>query len=193
MTAASEFAQEDSTVTLRDETGRSLSCQVEQTFEVDDAMFGLLLPIDTPIEVFAWSKEEGVEDDDDETLVDVEDEEIEVLFPTAYAVLAEQNLTLQKTAVTLTVAGELPDVDEEDCFTLEINDLLSQEDEATSEDFQILATFFHEDVEYTICTPVDPLLIFARLLSDGTAQVVPPEEFELLRPDIESALFEVLD
>ncbi len=193
MTAASEFAQEDSIVTLRDETGRSLSCQVEQTFEVDGNVFGLLLPQDTPIELFAWAKEEGGGEDDDETLIDVEDEDIDVLFPTAYAVLAEQNLTLQKTAVTLTVAGELPDVDEEDCFTLEINDLLSQGDEATSEDFQILATFFHDDVEFTVCTPVDPLLIFARLLSDGTAQVVPPEEFEHLRPEIESALFEVLD
>jgi hypothetical protein len=193
MTSTPEFAQEDTIITLRDETGRSLSCQVEQTFEVEDTIFGLLLPVDTPIEMFAWSNEEGGGEADDETLIDVEEGEIDALFPTAAAVLAEQNLTLQKTAVTLTVAGELPDLDEEDCFTLEINDLLSQGDEATSEEFQILATFFHNDVEFTVCTPVDPLLIFARLLSDGTAQVVPPEEFEQLRPEIESALFEVLD
>jgi hypothetical protein len=192
MTSAPEFAQDGSTLTLKDETGRSLSCQVEQTFEIEAEVFALLLPLDTPIEVFAWSAEEGAEEDE-ETLIDVEDEDIEAIFPTAYAVLAEQNLTLQKTAVTLTVAGEIPEADEEDCFTLEINDLLSQGDDASSEDFQILATFFHDEVEFTVCTPVDPLLIFARLLTDGSAQVVPPEEFEQLRPELESALFEVLD
>ncbi|MGD1908775.1 MAG: DUF3727 domain-containing protein [Leptolyngbyaceae cyanobacterium] len=191
MTSAPEFAQDGSTVDLTDETGRSLLCQIEQTFEIEAETFALLLPIDTPIEIFAWSSEG--EDKDEETLVDVDDNEIEAIFPTAQAVLAEQNLTLRRTAVTLTVAGDIPEADEEDCFTLEINDLLHQEEEVSSEDFQILATFFHNEVEFTACTPVDPLLIFAQLRSDGTAQVVPPEDFEKLRPDLETALFDVLD
>ncbi|MDA0673993.1 MAG: DUF3727 domain-containing protein [Cyanobacteria bacterium] len=191
MPLPSEFAQDGSTVLLWDEDGRSLPCQVEHTLELDEQPYALLFPVDHPVEIFSW---EADEDGEEDVLVDVEEDEIDALFDTAKAVLAEQNLTLQRTAITLTVAGELPEAQEEDCFTLDIGEglALGPEDDS-SEDFQILATFFQEDVEYTICTPVDPLLIFAQLTPDGKAQVVPPEDFERLRLDLEAKLFDLLD
>ncbi|WP_008319163.1 DUF3727 domain-containing protein [Leptolyngbya sp. PCC 6406] len=191
MTPPSEFAQEGSTVTLRDEAGRSLPCQVEQTFDLGGKPYALLFPIDTPVEIFAWATDE---DGEEEVMVDVEDEDIDSLFATAKAVLAEQNLHLQRSAITLTVAGDLPDAEEENCFTLDVGeDLEDEEDEDASEDFQILATFFQQDVEYTICTPVDPLLIFAYMTPTGDAEVVPPEEFERLQPELEATLFDLLE
>lgn len=183
--------QPDATVTIYDEAGRSLRCQVEQTFAIDQETYALLIPIDTPVQVFAWSEEEEGE----EVLIDIHEADLEPFLPTAQAVLAEQGLQLQHTAITLTVTGELPELNEDDCFTLSLDDevLAGAEAEDSQEVFQVLATFFEGDVEHTICTPVDPLLVFARLLSAEKAQVIAPEEFEQLRPHIEAELFDELD
>jgi hypothetical protein len=185
------FAQEGSTVILKDDAQRSLPCQVEQAFELRGNPYALLLPVDNPVEIFAWV---DTEDEDEEMMVDVEDEDIDALFATAKAVLAEQNLTLQRTAITLTAAGELPEANDEDCITLDVSDDLTvNTDEDASEAFQILATFFQDDVEYTICTPLDPLLIFAQFTAAGEAIVVPPENFEQLQPELEAKLFDLLE
>lgn len=184
----SDYVQDGPKISLKDESGRSLTCQIEQTFSIEDQQYALLLPLHTPVEIFTW------QDDDSETtdaLIDIDEQDIDRLFPTARAVLAEQELTLQRSAVTLTVAGEIPEPTEDDCFTLEIGGETAEESE--DEEFQILATFFQDEIEYTICTPVDPLLLFARISQSGEAHMVPPEEFERLRPEIESVIFDILD
>lgn len=185
----SEYLQDGPTISLKDDSGRTLVCQIEQTFEIEGRQYALLLPLDTPVEIFSWEEDES---GDADALIDVDESEIEQLFPTARAVLAEQDLTLQRSAVTLTVMGEIPEPDDEDCFTLEIGDVNSDGD-ADTEEFQTLATFFHKDVEYTVCTPVDPLLLFAEISDRGEAHMIPPEEFERLRPEIESTIFDVLE
>lgn len=186
----SDYAQEHPTIALKDDSGQPLLCQIEQTFDMSGLHYALLFPIDTPIEIFMWEEDESGET---ESLVDIEASQTDVLFPVARAVLAEHELMLQRTAITLTVAGKIPEPDDNDCFTLDIGDDEAPGEELTSEEFQILATFFHDDVEYTVCTPVDPLLFFARLTATGEAEVVPPEEFERLRPEIESTIFDVLE
>mgnify|MGYP001793255546 FL=1 len=94
--------------------------------------------------------------------------------------------------MTLSVVGHIPEPNDEDCFTLEVGDLNTDGD-AETEDFQTLATFFHNELEYTVCTPVDPLLLFAEVTGQGEAHMIPPEEFERLRPEIESTIFDVLE
>ncbi|MGF1460120.1 MAG: DUF3727 domain-containing protein [Leptolyngbyaceae cyanobacterium] len=185
----SNYDQDLPTLTIKDEMGRALLCQIEQTFEIEGRQYALLLPLDTPVEIFAWEEDESGETD---SLVDVEENDIEQLLPTARAVLAEHDLTLQRTAVTLSVAGDIPEPQEEDCFTLELGDL-DEDGETDTEEFQTLATFFHNDMEYTICTPIDPLLLFAEVPGKGEARMIPPDEFERLRPEIESTLFEILE
>ncbi|NER82660.1 MAG: DUF3727 domain-containing protein [Leptolyngbya sp. SIO1D8] len=186
----SQPAQDGPTIALTDTSGRPLICQIEQTFDIEGQQYALLLPLDTPVEIFMWEEDASGET---ESLADIDESQIEVIFPIARAVLAEQDLMLQPTAITLTVSGEIPDPEEEDCFTLEIGEEESVEDDLVSEAFQMLATFFHEEVEYTVCTPVDPLLLFAQITESGEGQVIPPEEFERLRPDIESNIFDVLE
>ena len=186
----SEYPEDIPTIALKDNSGQPLMCQIEETFDIEGHQYALLLPIDTPVEIFMWEEDEASETD---SLADVDINELGALFPTARAVLAEQDLLLQRTAITLTVAGEIPDPEVDDCFTLEIGDEDAETDEAASEEFQMLATFFHDNVEYTVCTPVDPLLLFAQITAAGDAQVVPPEEFERLKPEIESTIFDVLD
>jgi Protein of unknown function (DUF3727)/Protein of unknown function (DUF1292) len=177
-----------STVTLSDEDGRSLLCYVENSMDVEGEEYLLLRPVDSPIEIFAWEADEA--DEDEETLVDIEDEEIDEVFSTARAVLAEQDLTLNRAALTLTVTGDLPEPTEEDTITLDLG-----EDEALvgSEEFQLLANFFYEEQEYAICTPLEPILFFARMNGNGEPELLSPEEFQAVRSQLEDQLFSELE
>lgn len=191
--SSSEFPQENgqsdnASVTLTDEVGRSLECYIEHSLEVDDSEYLLLLPVDSPIEIVAWDENE-TEDEAEATLLE-DDEEIDLIFPDAQAVLAEQNLTLKRTAYTLTVAGELPPVDEEEILTIEIED---EEAQLEPEQFQLLASFYYEEQEYGIYTPLDPLLFFARRNKLGQPELLSPEEFKKVQPMLEELLFEELD
>jgi len=177
------------TISLTDEAGRSLLCYVEKSLEVEGDEYVLLLPVDAPIEIFAWEPDE--EDDEEETLVDVEDEEIDDIFSTARAVLAEQDLTLSRSAVTLTVHGEIPDATEEDIITLDIGEDEGVETEA--EQFQLLANFYYEEQEYAICTPMEPLLFFARMSGEGQPTLLSPEEFQAVRQQLEDQLFDDME
>lgn len=163
------------TVSLIDEDGRSLLCYVEQTINLKDKEYVLLLPVDAPVEIFAWAVED--EDDDEEMLMDIDEEELEEIFPTARAVLAEQDLILNHTALTLTASGDLPEVQEDDIISLDIEEGNGQ---LNLEQFQQLASFFYEEQEYVICTPLDPLLFFARLDAKGQPELLSPEEFQEL-------------
>lgn len=164
------------TLSLVDEEGRSLLCYVERSLSVKGTEYVLLLPVDSPVEIFAWAADEESEDEDEEMLIDIDEEELEDVFSTARAVLAEHDLILNRTALTLTAAGELPEVAEEDIITLDIE----TESEPNYEQFQQLATFFHEEQEYVICSPLDPLLFFAQLNASGQPELVSLEELQML-------------
>ncbi|PSB16672.1 DUF3727 domain-containing protein [filamentous cyanobacterium CCP2] len=163
------------TVSLMDEEGRSLLCYVEQSMQVKGKEYVLLLPVDTPIEIFAWAEDE---ESDDELLMDIDDDELEDVFSTARAVLAEQDLMLHYTALTLTASGDLPEIDEDDIISLDIED--GDEGELNMEQFQQLASFFYEEQEYVVCTPLDPLLFFAQMTPAGKPELLSPEDFQTL-------------
>ncbi len=173
-----EVMEEDLvTMILKDEDGRSILCQVENTLKVQGKEYALLLPIDTPIEIFAWAEDEEDADEEGEMLVDIDDEELEDVFATARAVLAEQDLILNRTALTLTASGEIPEVEEDDIIALDIED---PEGKFNMEQFQQLAAFFFEEQEYVVCTPLDPLLFFAKINAQGEPELLSPEEFQEL-------------
>ena len=178
------------TVSLTDEVGRDLPCYVERSFDIDGQTYLLLMPIHAPIEIFAWQDDETGEE---EFLVDVEDDEIDKVFETAKAVLAEQDLRLYRTALTLTASGDLPEVDEDEIISLDVEGEDEGKEEADLEQFQQLTTFYYQDQEYIACTPLDPLLFFARLNEDGTPRLLSPTEFQQMRPQLEDQLFDVLD
>ncbi|MBK1990834.1 DUF3727 domain-containing protein [Sphaerospermopsis aphanizomenoides BCCUSP55] len=184
---SSEFSEENerddgTAITLTDDQGRSLECYIEHSLEVHGQEYVLLLPLDSPIEIFAWQQE----GDEEEAILVEDDTIIERIFSTAQAVLSEQNLTLKNTAYALTVAGELPPVEESEIFTLEIED---DEAELEPEQLQLLASFFHENQEYAVYTPLDPLLFFARITKTGKPELLSPEEFRQVQPLLEEHLF----
>ncbi|WP_071191855.1 DUF3727 domain-containing protein [Trichormus sp. NMC-1] len=185
--SSSKFSDENDqsnlgSITLTDDDGRSLECYIEHSISVDEQEYVLLLPVDSPIEIFAW-QDEGEEE---EAILVEDDATINKVFPTAQAVLAEQNLIVKNTAYALTVAGELPPVEESELFTLEIED---DEADLEPEQLQLLASFYHEDQEYAIYTPLDPLLFFARITDTGKPELLSPEEFRKVQPLLEEHLF----
>lgn len=184
---SSQFPEENDkaqagSITLTDDQGRSLECYIEHSLAVEDQEYVLLLPVDSPVEIFAWQG-----DDEEEEAVLVEDDAtIDEIFTTAQAVLSEQNLVLKNTAYALTVAGELPPVEESELFTLEIED---EDADLEPEQLQLLSTFYQEDQEYAIYTPLDPLLFFARITPAGKPELLSPEEFRKVQPLLEEQLF----
>ena len=175
-----------SSVTLTDEAGRTLNCYIERSLDVDDQEYVLLLPVDSAVEIFAWQ----VDGEEEEAIPVEEEATLDRIFTTAEAVLAEQNLLLKRTAFALTVAGELPPVEDTELFTLEIEE---EGAELEPEQLQLLASFYHEEQEYAIYTPLDPLLFFARLTSTGQPELLSPEEFRKVQPLLEEQLFDELE
>lgn len=178
-------------VTLTDESGRHLNCSIEHSLDVEGSEYLLLMPVDTPVEIVAWDDEED-EESTDATLLE-DDAEIDLVFSDAQAVLAEQNLVLKRTAFTLTVAGELPsvdDVDEDDILTIEI-----EEDDVKlePEELMFLASFYHEEQKYEVYTPLDPLLFPAKRNKVGQAELLSPEEIKTVQPILNEWLFNDLD
>ncbi|ABW25123.1 DUF3727 domain-containing protein [Acaryochloris marina] len=174
-----------STVTLMDEAGRSLTCFVEVSVPIDQEEYALLNPVDYPVDIFGWV----VTDEEDEIVQPVEEQELAKIFPTAQAVLSEQNLKLKRSALSLTVEGDLPDIDEEEILVLEMEE---GDEISEQEEYQLLATFFEEEQEYSIYTPIDPVLFVVRLRENMQPELLSPQEFQALQPKLQPLLEERL-
>lgn len=178
--SSSKFDRDEETLTIVDENGRSLNCYIEQSIEVDGMTYLLLIPIDIPVVIMSWDKDEI-----EATMLE-DDSEIELIFANAKAVLAEQDLYLHHTAYTLTATGELPPIEEDQILTLDIDD---EDSQLESEELQLLASFYYTEQKYCIYTPLTPLLFFARYNLNNQLELVSPEQENLL-PILEELLFE---
>lgn len=163
-------------MTLTDETGHSLRCYVEVSVEIEGEIYALLSPVDAPVDIFAWVDNGS----DEEVLMPIEDAELSEIFATAQAVLEEQNLKLKRSALSLTVEGDLPEVDEDQILAIEAEDL---ENDDEDDEYQLLATFFHEEQEYATYTPIDPVLFIVRVI-DNEPHLLTPDEFKILQPKL---------
>jgi hypothetical protein len=175
-----EFEEMDlPTVVVKDDAGRSLPCYIEHSLQLKEASYVVLMPVDTPVYLFAFDDEES-----EDPLIIEADEDIAALYPIAKAVLEEQNMVLHWSAFSLTVSGDVPDLEEEE------EDYGYDPDDANGtshEAFQLLAEFLHEDQEYAICAPLNPVLILARMVK-GQPQVLEEDELERIQPLLEEFL-----
>ena len=163
------------TVVVKDDQGRELLCFLEQLIPLDGQDYALLTPVDTPVCLFRLSNDEEPE------LMDPTNAS-EPVLSTAEVVLQEHELNLVRSAVTLTVAGELDEPDPEDL------DLEGEEDdEEEAETYELLVSFLVAEQEYGLYIPLDPFFVVARL-ENGNAQLVEGDEFERVQPRIEAEL-----
>ena len=177
----SDERYEEETLTIVDDSGRSLPCYIEQSLEIDNMTYLLLVPVDIPLVMLSINSDN--EDELEASILD-DDEAIAKIFDNAKAVLAEQNLSLQHTAYTLTAAGELPPIEEGQILTLDADGV---DDDIEEEELQSLAHFYHADQKYGIYTPLTPLLFFARYDAQNRLELVSPDQ-ENLMPILEELL-----
>ena len=168
------------TVLVKDSQGLQLLCFLEQLIPLDGHDYALLTPVDTPVCLVRIAADEDGEDEVIEEL-----DGAEAILSVADVVLQEHDLTLVRSAVTLTVSGEL---DEPDLDELE-DELEGEDDEDDSDLYEMLIQFRSGDQEYGLYIPLDPFVVVARL-EDGVGVLVEDEEFERIQPRIEAELDE---
>ena len=174
MTGSGELPTDVPTVLVRDQKGRQLLCFLEQLIPLDGHDYVLLTPVDTPVCLFR------LDDDVDPELIDSVDAS-EPILSVADVVLQEHDLTLVRSAVTLTVSGELDEPEPED--------LDDDDDDDDSETYELLVSFLVNDQEYGLYIPLDPLFVVARM-QGNEALLVEGEEFDRVQPRIEAELEE---
>ncbi|MCC0176990.1 DUF3727 domain-containing protein [Waterburya agarophytonicola K14] len=174
---------EEETLTIVDESGRSLPCYIEQSLEIDNMTYLLLVPVDIPVVIMSINSDS--EDEMEASMLD-DEEAIALIFDNAKAVLAEQNLLLHHTGYTLTAIGELPPIEEDQILTLDADGI---DDDIEEEELQSLAHFYHAGQKYGIYTPLTPLLFFARYDAQNRLELVSPDQDDLM-PILEELLSE---
>jgi len=161
------------TLLLKDSSNDELFCYLEQIVKIEETEYALLTPVDTPVTLFKINEK-------DEPVLIEKIEKNEQILQNADAVLQEHDLSLVRSAVTLTVSGEL----EEPVY----DDL--EEDEANkdeSETYELLVNFNVLNDEYGLYVPLDPFFIVAKIVENG-AILVEDDEFDRVQPLIESEL-----
>ncbi|MFM7436188.1 MAG: DUF3727 domain-containing protein [Vulcanococcus sp.] len=167
------------TVLVRDASGRQLLCFLEQLIPLDGHDYALLTPVDTPV---CLVKIAADEDGEDEVIEELDG--AGAILSVADVVLQEHDLTLVRSAVTLTVSGELEEPDPE-----ELEEELDEEDDEDSDLYERLIQFRHNEQEYGLFIPLDPFFVVARM-ANGEGVLVEGEEFERVQPRIEAELDE---
>ena len=163
---------EAQTLILNDSNGNELFCYLEQIVKVEGEEYALLTPVDTPVSLFKIN-----EKDEPELIEKVEKNE--QILKNADAVLQEHDLKLIRSAVTLTVSGEL----EEPIY----DELEEDELDDDSETYELLVNFNLLDEEFGLYIPLDPFFIVGKLKNKG-AILIENDEFDKIQPLIESEL-----
>jgi len=163
---------EAATVLLQDSSQNELFCYLEQIVNVENKEYALLTPVDTPVTLFK------INEKDEPELIEKIDKNEQIL-KNADAVLQEHDLKLIRSAVTLTVSGELEEPIYDELEDEEVND--------ESETYELLVSFNLLNDEYGLYVPLDPFFIVGKLQEDK-ALLIEDEEFERIQPLIEIEL-----
>ena len=163
---------EAKTLILNDLNGNELICYLEQLVNIEGEEYALLTPVDTPVSLFK------INDKDEPELIE-KIEKNEQILKNADAVLQEHDLRLIRSAVTLTVSGEL----EEPVY----DELEEDHLEEDSETYELLVNFNVLEQEYGLYIPLDPFFIVGKLKDKG-ATLIEDEQFDRIQPLIESEL-----
>ena len=163
---------EAKTLILNDFNGNELICYLEQLVNIEGEEYALLTPVDTPVSLFK------INDKDEPELIE-KIEKNEQILKNADAVLQEHDLRLIRSAVTLTVSGEL----EEPVY----DELEEDHLEEDSETYELLVNFNVLEQEYGLYIPLDPFFIVGKLKDKG-ATLLEDDDFDRIQPLIESEL-----
>ena len=162
------------TLLVKDSQGSDLLCFLEQVVPLEGNEYALLTPVDTPVSLFQLI------DDQDPKLIETIKKN-EPILEVADVVLQEHDLKLIRSAITLTVSGELDEPEPEEVEEEDIDD--------ESETYELLVNFRVEDNEYGLYIPLDPFFIVGKLEA-GEVKLVEGEEFDRIQSGIEAEIEE---
>ena len=162
------------TLLVKDSQGSDLLCFLEQIVPLEGSEYALLTPVDTPVSLFQLI------DDQDPKLIETVKKN-EPILEVADVVLQEHDLRLVRSAITLTVSGELDEPEPEEIEEADIDD--------ESETYELLVNFRVDNNEYGLYIPLDPFFIVGKL-EDGEVKIVEGEEFDRIQSGIEAELEE---
>ena len=162
------------TLLIKDSQGSDLLCFLEQVVPVEGNEYALLTPVDTPVSIFQLI------DDQDPKLIETIQKN-EPILEVADIVLQEHDLRLVRSAITLTVSGELDEPEPEEIEEEDIDD--------ESETYELLVNFRVDENEYGLYIPLDPFFIVGKL-ENGEVKLVEGEEFEKIQSGIEAEIEE---
>jgi len=162
------------TLLVKDSQGSDLLCFLEQVVPLEGNEYALLTPVDTPVSLFQLI------DDQDPKLIETI-EKNEPILEVADVVLQEHDLRLVRSAITLTVSGELDEPEPEEIEEEDIDD--------ESETYELLVNFRVDENEYGLYIPLDPFFIVGKL-ENGEVKLVEGEEFEKIQSGIEAEIEE---
>ena len=166
------------TLLVRDREGHDLLCFLEHLIPLDGLDYALLSPVDTPVSLFRLR-----DNDEPEPITSVSSSE--PILSVADVVLQEHDLVLVRSAITLTVSGELEEPDQEGLDELEDEDDLDDD----AETFELLVSFMVDAQEYGLYIPLDPFLVLVKMV-DGQAELLNEDELDRIQPRIEAELEE---
>ena len=161
------------TMLVRDSKSSELLCFLEEIVPLEGIEYALLTPVDTPVSLFRL-----IEDGDPELIETIQ--KSEPILEVADIVLQEYDLKLIRSALTLTVSGELEEPEPEE---LEEDEDLDDD----TESYELLVSFKVKEEEYGLYIPLDPFFIVGKII-DGQALLVEGEEFDKIQKLIESEL-----
>ena len=162
------------TLLVKDSQGSDLLCFLEQVVPLEGNEYALLTPVDTPVSLFQLI------DDQDPKLIETI-EKNEPILEVADVVLQEHDLRLVRSAITLTVSGELDEPEPEEIEEEDIDE--------NSETYELLVNFRVDDNEYGLYIPLDPFFIVGKL-EDGEVKLVEGEQLNRIQSGIEAELEE---
>ena len=162
------------TLLVKDSQGSDLLCFLEQVVPLEGNEYALLTPVDTPVSLFQLI------DDQDPKLIETI-EKNEPILEVADVVLQEHDLRLVRSAITLTVSGELDEPEPEEIEEEDIDE--------ESETYELLVNFRVDNNEYGLYIPLDPFFIVGKL-ENGEIILVEGEEFDRIQSGIEAELEE---
>ena len=162
------------TLLVKDSQGSDLLCFLEQIVPIEGNEYALLTPVDTPVSLFQLI------DDQDPKLIETI-EKNEPILEVADVVLQEHDLRLVRSAITLTVSGELDEPEPEEIEEEDIDE--------ESETYELLVNFRVDSNEYGLYIPLDPFFIVGNL-EDGEVKLVEGEQLDRIQSGIEAELEE---
>ena len=162
------------TLLVKDSQGSELLCFLEQVVPLEGNEYALLTPVDTPVSLFQLI------DDQDPKLIETI-EKNEPILEVADVVLQEHDLRLVRSAITLTVSGELDEPEPEEIEEEDIDE--------ESETYELLVNFRVDSNEYGLYIPLDPFFIVGKL-EDGEVKLVEGEQLDRIQSGIEAELEE---